>query len=349
MAAEMRPSLLCLENHMSVRIKDCVVIISSDFIQGQKVQEIWCYNLWTEQWREYPIPQGINLESTLFQCAVAIGSTIYAFGSRFQRILWKPEWSESLFECNIIDMEDSEMPLARSHRCGWEHGDKMWIFGGYGDPPNRYLNDHGEYVDVWSRQGQKGYNNQLLCYDPSINVWKNVECLGDVPSPRLVACAAKIMDKVWLYGGETPTGGKNDMFELNMSSLAWTKLYANDTQGPQRLWFETSSLTPIAANQLVFRGDKYTWILDVQSYMWRKLPDNFNCQNYHTGITGLNNDVIFFGGRDYTHRHLCSPIFSVMFGPKRLQQLAMKFIYEHREELPWKSLPSSLIHKMMDT
>ena len=319
-----------------------MVVSSYKAISGDKIHEIWTYNLWTERWRENIIPE--DLPSTAGCCGVAIKSDIYMFGGHgLSCMFWKLISVEGVFQWNNISMKSAKIPSPRSNPCGWEYGEKVWIFGGFGELPSGYLNDHGCFAGgMWPKQ-----NNQLFYYDPSISVWNNVQNTGEVPSPRSSASTAIVGHKVWLYGGVTGDDFDqlDDLYELNMVPLSWTRIKANVPRPGAGC---ASSLTSLTATQLLYGGSpeyKSLWILDVESYTWSQYPGSFG-QGGHSGTTGLHNEVIILGGFSL-HGHTFQPSLFVRLGPKLLQQLAVGVIYENREALPWKSLPPKLTHKMM--
>ena len=250
-----------------------------------------------------------------------------------------------------------KVPSSRFCHCAWEHGEKMWVFGGFGPSPVDYLNDHGDFVP-WGASGGTTYgnNNQLFSFDPTARTWTNAECFGDIPSPRGEASTAIVEDTVWLYGGSTnKIIFNNDLHELNMLSFTWTKI---ETTMPRPNGTRTASLTPISANQLVLYGgyvcdenDTVTWVFNVQSHTWRQHPTAGSHRKVlHTGITGLNSSVIILGGEtsEGSQHQRENTIISVILEPKCLQQLAIQVIYKHRSELPWESLPKQLTCKIMD-
>ena len=268
--------------------------------------------------------------------------------------LWKiTQSADGAFHWNIINMENHKMPSPRRHYCGWEYEDKMWIFGGYsGISPVGYLNDHGYFARTG---GTSGLNNQLFSYNPSVHTWKSIECSGDVPSPRRSTSAAAINDKVWLYGGYTTCGWKDELYELNMNSLAWTHIH-NFLPTPRG--FRKSFLVPLTANQLALHSHSHegrsTWILDVnesRSYISaRPYPaaEECYCLQYScTGTCGLNNDVIILRVGGHVSDRCTKPVFSVMLKPKSLQQLAMTIIHQNKKDLPWRSLLPPLICKRL--
>ena len=135
-----------------------------------------------------------------------------------------------------------------------------------------------------------------------------------------------------------------------MNSLAWTFMLLC-----QHLMIRASpSLGALTAHQLVLHRSAEegtsTLILsiDESSYQWREHQVGVKCYclSSPTGVRGLNNDVIILGGHtDYR----CNKGIFVMLEPKRLQQLAMKIIYQYKNDLPWRSLPPSLICKLVGT
>ena len=330
-----------LVGDVTVRLNGCIVqAMTQD-------EEIWTYNLFTEEWRKFTVKAKLVPTFVSGECAVAVGSAIYILEG-FMGILWKlARNTDGSFEWNTIDIEDDrKMPSPRHSYCGWEHGGKMWIFGGYGlspvGPPVGYLNDHGDF-----KSDGQGWNNQLFCFEPSINTWKNVASTGDVPLPQALASAVIIKDKVWLYDGHSSVES-DGLFELNMLSLSWTKV---DINFPRRFVSHRLTVAPITQSQIVFYDgllDKNAWILDVRSHTWTKHQGSgCKCSHKLASAIGLGSDVIIFGG-DPTCTCV-EPIFSLRLEPKTLEQLATRILHEHREDLPWEGLPQSMIHNMLGT
>ena len=278
-----------------------------------------------------------------------------SFGGLKSSNLWKltPNANGS-FDWNIVCKENHAMPSPRySHTC-WEYADKMWIFGGFGKSPAGYLNDHGEFAGRLSF----GSNNQLFSYDPSTQTFTNMDCSGEVPSPRYCASSAVIKHKVWLYGGISTLHQDNKLYELNMHCMAWTHIHTA-TPRPHistsplfaRTATTTSLLAPVTTTQLVLHGhsrdDKKTWVFDVDSYQWREYrtaPKCYCIAYCCTGASGLNSDAIVFGV--HTDMGCNKSIFSLMLEPKSLQQLAMRIIHQNKTNLPWTCLPPPLRCKL---
>ena len=303
MADTLAPTENCLKRHIAVHLKDCVLFLSKSFctveiseqctridsLQGAHYH-IWIFNLWTEQWRKYAIPEQEKLPEVVGRTGIVIGSDCYFFGGT-NTLLRKLRSKNGTFVWSIIYIEyQTNVPSPRLYHCAWEHGEKMWVFAGYGPSPHNYLNDHGDFRS-WDSSLSFGENSQLLSYDPSTKIWVSVKCSGEVPSPRNQACTGIIGDNVWLYGGSTTVNDiyRDDLYKLNMYSFVWTKI---ESTVPRPSGRRNASLTPVSANQLVLYGGRQEnmsdqdvtipWVFDVQSHIWRQHPITENHRWNHT-------------------------------------------------------------------
>ena len=341
----------CLQFHATVRMKNSIVVVST--CDKDITPHIWTYNLWTEQWRKCHIFEGKELPATGAMFGLKIKSAMYVLSDGCNN-LWKfMLLTEGVFQQSIVhNGNPTKLPSPRRGPCIWEYGDKIWIYGGFGKSPVGFINDHGAF-EMSRRSQERGFNNQLFSFDPSTEIWRNIECFGDVPSPRSNASSAVIIDKIWLYGGMSASSQKYDLYESNMHSFTWTQI-DTDIVKP-KLFFPL--LTATKMNQLVLHGRHTqatsmawsTWILDTGSRKWTKFPVSAECDFscHHTSTTGLNNDVINICG--HSRKCKCENLISrVMLGPRSLQQLAMRIIHEYRTCLPWwESLPPSLKCKLL--
>ena len=222
------------------------------------------------------------------------------------------------------------------------------MFGGTGCSPEGYLNDHGEFLIL--RKYHK--NNQLICYDPNTQKWKNPQCFGAIPFPRSYHASTAVKENVFLLGGFNQ-GFIDDFIELNMHSLTWTEIQTVQPS-PRKCSLHTT-LTAITDNLLVFHGavaqksptsnDSSTWSMDLRSSSWRQYTsgEDHSFQN-HASSLGLHNNVIIMScsPNDIMRRSTFN-ISHVMLESKSLQKLALYTIYKHLTKLPWKCLPKKLI------
>ena len=202
------------------------------------------------------------------------------------------------------------------------------------------MNDHGD-TDVPFLGFT--FNNQLLCYDPTSQMWTNPQCFGTVPLPKGGRSSAIIKENVWLFGRSS-----DDFFHLNMRSFTWTQI---QTSQPSPQVSSRCSLTAVTDTQLVLHGGAYeqtftdrpTWILDLTSYSWRLyISQKDQLRSNHTASLGLNRNIII-GGNNTRTGGVCDKIFHVMLEPKSLQKLSLYTVYKNQADLPWKGLPKKLL------
>ena len=362
-----------LEKHIAVRLNHCLVIFGGytgiDAGQFQaNSHNVWLYNLYLEQWRKYQIPKKKQVpQHLLAACGVVIGDDIYTFGGHglhpggHQEIsipvsneLWKLTRKAS-FEWNrILVKHKKNTPSPRAGQSGWEYDGKFWIFGGCGPSISDYLNEHGKMQMPMGNRN--GFNNQLLHFNPVSNEWKNLKCYGTVPSPRSCHATTVLEDITWVYGGQNVDIDFNDLYELGMCSLTWTKI---QTEMPMPPRMSACSLNVTRENQLVLhcgqQDDGFylfedTWILDQSSYSWTKCTYDHSFRAYHTGSLGINNNIIIIGGTsadDFERdSDKCAPMCNIMLEPKSLQQMSIMTVYKYHDHLPCKCLPKKLIKLM---
>ena len=151
----------------------------------------------------------------------------------------------------------------------------------------------------------------------------------------------------------------DELFELNMSSLAWTQIEVYVTK-PQKGYMCT--LNAVSDWKLLLYGGNTaerlftsdTWILDLPSQTWSPYTsgvDSARCGHtstvYSEGcimITGGSNDSTNSDDvADYRNDDDYTTCFHVNLEPRSLQQLATCIIYKNRAVLPLVSLPKKLI------
>ena len=259
-------------------------------------------------------------------------------------------WSEVVVRSKV------KTSSPRSGHSGWEYEGRLWTFGGAGPPLVDYLNDHGDF-DGWDY----GYNNQLLCFDPYSENWRIPQTFGTEPEPRAHHATTVIAHKVWLYGGNDTDGDDiyDELFQLDMTSLTWTEIHIWGFKPPCR---DNCSLIAITERHLVLHGGQAgsgecfddTWILDLPSLSWKKhSAGRDHPRSDHTGTVGVSSSVIIIGGEFYDKGDdtddmiYYNDVFSVRLEPKSLQQLAMLTVYNHRDMLPWKCLPTVLTARFL--
>ena len=319
---------------------------------------ILMYNLYTEKWSRYMFWDWKTIPPfTGTTCTVAIGGDVYMFdgrdkyeGSSFTDALWKLnrnpkgcfQWSR------IVAKDQTRVPSVRSEHTGWQYGGNLWIFAGYTESSDGYLNDNGDF--------DNGCSNHLFAFNPLSKEWRNPKCSGSVPEPRCGHASATIKDKVWVFGGSNRDLTFDDFYKLDMCSLVWTEIQTGE---PKPQLGDFCTLNAVSDERLILHGGRTlptqsnisesTWIVDLSTNTWKQYTAEIDHRRYaHTGTTGLNTDVIIMGGctsfEDVSHT--CDTVFHLMLEPRSLQQLAMQTIDKHQRVLHWKSLPSKLIARL---
>jgi N-acetylneuraminic acid mutarotase len=128
--------------------------------------------------------------------------------------------------------DNNKIPTPRDKSASWVVGDKLYYFGGYGIRLSRlenveetYLFMDGDYKEG-NDVGRNVWNNQLLEFDISKNIWSLIPKSGNVPSQRAAPGAAYVSDlhSVFLFGGRDESSRLNDLYRLDMYSKHWTKM-----------------------------------------------------------------------------------------------------------------------------
>ena len=111
MSAHLKPKRFH-DSHVTVRMRNCIVILSSRTLIGSRLHQTWTYNLWTEQWRIHITENDSQLPQVPPMCGVAIDSAIYMFGGGIvSSNLWKltPN-TDGSFDWNMVCMENHAKP-----------------------------------------------------------------------------------------------------------------------------------------------------------------------------------------------------------------------------------------------
>ena len=358
-------------NHAAVRVKDSIVFIGASF--QVRPRTVWVCNLYTEQWRIFMLCATLKAPSyeILKNCSgFAIGHDIYAVTApqNHMATLWKLTTNRinGCFNFLWSDIVVNRAPSFRENSAGWEYGDKLWMFGGHGPNPAEvgYVNEnvdfkHNEWVYDIDRACYitYGFNNQLICFEPSRREWTSLKCSGNVPSPQCHS-AAVIGDEAYVYAKTKGEVWLNNFHKLDMRNLTWAEI-RTVPQIPKPIY--EPSLNGIIGNQLVFHGIQKlnmafpgiprshtskmaTWILDVDSMSFREYTATMDHYRIgHRGVRGLNSCVMISGNFDHPMNSICW----IRLEPKSLQKLATTMIFENRKALPWEQLPLKLIKQIL--
>ena len=138
------------------------------------------------------------------------------------------EYKEDIWALNLKTFVWSKLspegvpPLKCYDTAAWSHGDKIWMFGGCGDPPSANQETElglcgGRYVPLHG--GKRGFSNQLVCYNTATNAWEWPTSSGTSPSPRDGHSVAKVDDTIYVFGGRQGNCYVNDFYSLDLNTL----------------------------------------------------------------------------------------------------------------------------------
>lgn len=128
-----------------------------------------------------------------------------------------------------------KIPAARTNHSMVTYNDKMCLFGG--------TNGFQWFNDVW-------------CYDPAVNLWTQLDCIGYIPAPREGHAAALVDDVMYVFGGRTEEGSDlGDLAAFRISSRRW---YTFQNMGPSPSSRSGHSMTTVGKKIVVLGGEPST-------------------------------------------------------------------------------------------
>ncbi|OTF78681.1 kelch domain-containing protein [Euroglyphus maynei] len=282
-------------------------------------------------------------------CATIINDYLYMFGG------FSEEGNlNTLYRLNLCTLKWRRMkpvvgrlePLPCDKNVCWEYDEKFFLFGGYGPVPRVWNEDftfqflfdtssHWHYV--------RGWNNQLVCYDPDTNQWEWPQQSGQIPSARAACAASKIGHHIFLFGGRMNRERMNDMYMLDMRTMRWTQIQPNNVEHVVRgrSWH---TLTPVSDQMLVLYGGfshdnqplKDCWIFDTRSYTWREIVLPFEKPRFWHSATlstfgemlgGATKELISSYHRNPRYNHIfAKDMFTIKFQPQSLFRICLSTI-----------------------
>ncbi len=203
-------------------------------------------------------------------------------------------------------------PLRADKHSAWVHKNKIYIFGGYGPPPDYYSQDKypRNMAFVGDQPDGRGWNNHLVIYDVETNKlsWPNM--YGEIPCPRAaMSTVCTSTGKVFLFGGRVASGRLGDLYvaDLKDDRVFWKNLYPASLVVPSlpigRSW---SSLTLVDNEKraLLYGGfDSYerplsdAWLLDLDSCAWHRIERLDRCPRlWHSSAYSATMSKVFLIG-----------------------------------------------------
>jgi hypothetical protein len=135
----------------------------------------------------------------------------------------------------VTPANQSKVPPARTNHSMVAYNDKMYLFGG--------TNGFRWFNDVW-------------CYDPAVNKWSQLDCIGYIPVPREGHSAALVDDVMYIFGGRTEEGSDlGDLAAFRITSKRW---YTFQNMGPSPSPRSGHRMTAVGKSIVVVGGEPST-------------------------------------------------------------------------------------------
>lgn len=142
------------------------------------------------------------------------------------------QMANNRWEILIKSEASPQIPAARTNHTIVTYNDKMYLFGG--------TNGFQWFNDVW-------------CYDPAINKWEQLDCIGYIPAPREGHAAAIVDDVMYIFGGRTEEG--TDLGDLAAFRISLRRWYTFQNMGPSPSPRSGHSMTTVGKSIVVLGGE----------------------------------------------------------------------------------------------
>ncbi|KAJ3473250.1 hypothetical protein NLG97_g10421 [Lecanicillium saksenae] len=198
--------------HASLLVGNAFIVYGGDTkIEDADVldETLYLLNTSTRHWSR-ALPAGPRPSGRYGHSLNILGSKIYIFGGQVEGYFMN---DLSAFDLNQLQMANNRweillqseaspsIPAARTNHTVITYNDKMYLFGG--------TNGFEWFNDVW-------------CYDPAVNKWSQLDCIGYIPSRREGHAAALVDDVMYIFGGRTEEGTDlGDLAAFRISLRRW--------------------------------------------------------------------------------------------------------------------------------
>lgn len=126
------------------------------------------------------------------------------------------------FDWENLDSTTGTVLPPREGHCGVFHNNSLYFFGGIQDCSAEQNDVDGETGEVLF---PTSCMNDLYQYDIQKKEWQQINCTGDIPSPRSGFVASILDGELFVYGGLDPLyGWLNDGFKYNFGTKIWQKV-----------------------------------------------------------------------------------------------------------------------------
>ncbi|CCE27063.1 related to cell polarity protein tea1p [Claviceps purpurea 20.1] len=229
--------------HASLLVGNAFIVYGGDtkIEEADELDEtLYLLNTSTRHWSR-ALPAGTRPSGRYGHTLNILGSKIYIFGGQVEGLfmndlsafdlnqLQSPNY---MWEILLNNDPSPNAPPARTNHTVITYNDKLYLFGG--------TNGVEWFNDVW-------------CYDPAVNSWSQLDCIGYIPPSREGHAAAVVDDVMYVFGGRTEEGTDlGDLAAFRISSRRW---YTFQNMGPSPSPRSGHSMTTVGKSVVVLGGE----------------------------------------------------------------------------------------------
>ena len=251
-------------------------------------------------------------------------------------------------------------PLKCDKTAVWAFRDKVFLFGGFGPPPDSstieragskfvFCEDLSSSTSYYTR----GWSNQLVCYNTSTNRWEWPQCSGQPPSPRAAHSVAAVNDIAYVFGGRHLDTRINDLYSLDLLAMKWNLILSDSNADNIPVGRSWQTMTPLATgkkegglilyggfdNNLHALGDCWRMDLSQQPHSWVRCPHlEQGPRLWHAGVNIDPSTIIIVGGLTnnilapmHVSKHHAEAVLSLGVAPSSLLKLCLELITSKKE------------------
>lgn len=196
------------DGHSASLVDDNMFIFGGfEYISDSLTNEIHCLNLNTYMWHIVN-PSGPAPSPRDFHSAVTVDGKMYIYGGRSEPVESSTIEEEDIRYSPLLHVYDTvknewslikvdgKLPVGRRSHSAWYYDGDMYVFGGYNSCNKRHY-------------------NTLHKYSFEKNRWYEIKIPGIYPCKRRRQVCVKHEDKVYLFGGTSPTNPDGTMHKFS--------------------------------------------------------------------------------------------------------------------------------------